>query len=40
MQIEKYEIMKKCEQLNDKIVEMTFKKIAYIFVKDRENNKN
>jgi hypothetical protein len=32
MQIEKYEIMKMCERLNDKTIEMTFKKIAYISI--------
>jgi hypothetical protein len=32
MQIEKYEIMRVCERLNDKTIEMTFKKTAYISI--------
>ncbi len=32
MQIEKYEIMRVCELLNDKTIKMTFKKTAYISI--------
>jgi hypothetical protein len=32
MQIEKYEIMRVCERLNDKTIKMTFKKTAYISI--------
>jgi hypothetical protein len=32
MQIEKYEVMRVCERLNDKTIEMTFKKTAYISI--------
>jgi hypothetical protein len=32
MQIEKYKIMQVCERLNDKTIEMTFKKTAYISI--------
>jgi hypothetical protein len=32
MQIEGYEVMRVCERLNDKTVEMTFKKTAYISI--------